>query len=268
MFVDQLEFSEFMDLSLMSPAIQRAARRREVAEFKWLIMSPGHFVIHITELDPLKPKLIFKLSSDAVKRVTRHRNTFTLKCGPGLVEKYLGFWDLSKTLLMVLEPRKYHFEGNYYLDFVFDFTKNFETFTMSNANLTLNQAKKILESIDVNVFRLENISFEGRRPRKLNLKHKNMFINVYKWFRFEWYLDMKCQKMTIENDVSLNDLLLFVKSWIDGNLENLEQCSFNMIEHIGGNSIIRDNFIEDLRKIVTVVRSVITSYKITFKLIA
>uniref|UniRef100_A0A1I7TTS0 F-box domain-containing protein n=1 Tax=Caenorhabditis tropicalis TaxID=1561998 RepID=A0A1I7TTS0_9PELO len=260
-FVDQLELSELLELSLMSPAIQRAAKRREIAEFKWLIMSPGHFVIHITELDPQKPKMIFKLSTDATKRIRRLKNTITLKCGPRLEDKIEEFRKLSKTLLKVVKPQKYHFDGGLYLDFVFGFTKRFDIFTMSNASLTLNQAKTILESIDVDIFRLQNTRLEDSIPQKFQMKHKNMFLNNCWWsFSFESFLDMKCHKIIMENgietNVQLEDLLSIVKRWMDGSLENLEHFETTyMINPYKNKNDFRIELAKELRKLGTVDRN-------------
>ncbi|EGT57563.1 hypothetical protein CAEBREN_02944 [Caenorhabditis brenneri] len=237
---------EILDLSLSSPFIKNAAKslRLSFSELKWLISTPGHFVIHLIPTNPNEPKIIFKLAQKSSSKffsgclngkkcgITRSGSLFTVKCGPSLCEKIELLDDLTSTILEIFTVEKFHVKSNLYTDFLFKHSRKFETFSLSCQEvLTVKQMRMLMEGIEVDIFKLES-SKPMEFGEIFELNHRETHLPFANWLISKPLLSIKCEKLvigSIEHKPRLQPInfVNFVSNWMNGGMDNLKFFELN-----------------------------------------
>ncbi|EGT60073.1 hypothetical protein CAEBREN_10205 [Caenorhabditis brenneri] len=207
----KVDMVETIDLALSSLHVRDTAisLRLSAASIKWIILAPGHFVIHLLPMDPNQNRIIFKLAQESSAifhpacvnhhkvQIARSRSVFTLKCGSDVEENFNLLNDLTKTILEFVAVKGFNFQSNIYVDFPFAITKSFGSFLLSGGSLTSVQMRTLMEEISVDIFKLENVFYADSGDEVFQLKHREMRFPLPSWMCLQALIDSKCEKLHI-----------------------------------------------------------------------
>ncbi|EGT60063.1 hypothetical protein CAEBREN_16420 [Caenorhabditis brenneri] len=222
----KVDMVEILDLALSSLIVRDAAisLRLSVASIKWMIIAPGHFVIHLVPMDPNQSRIIFKLAEDSSTifhpacvnykevQIARSRSVFTVKCGSYFEEKVKLLDDLTKTILEIVKVKEFNFQSNAFVDFPFAITKSFGSYILSGGSLTSVQMRTMMEEISVDIFKLENVFYTDSGNEVFQLKHRDMQLPLPSRMCLQVLIDSKCEKLRITPKPE--GFMVFERSWI------------------------------------------------------
>ncbi|KAF1769758.1 hypothetical protein GCK72_001575 [Caenorhabditis remanei] len=132
-------------------------------------------------------------------------------------------------------------------NFIWKHTKKFRDFVYYqneiDTSATSKELKFLLEEITVNQLELRLKPEIHPTISKLKLKHSTMQLDYSLSIHFDSYFDMKCEKVWITvSIVNSEDIVNFVRNWLDRNLENLQFFSVEIRNDVFDEDFIFSKF--------------------------
>lgn len=186
-----------------------------------------------------------------------NRANFFLFCGKAYTDQELIVKSLTQHFHEIMRFNAYSFRAiqvslnSIMSSFIWKHTKKFRDFVFSqnevDTSATSKQLKFLLEEITVNQMELRLKPEIYPQIFKLDLKHSSLKLDYSQSINFDSYFNMKCEKVWITvSKVSSEDIVKFVRNWIDGKLENLQFFSVEIRTDVFDEEFIFSKFKENM----------------------
>ncbi|CAO4384473.1 unnamed protein product [Caenorhabditis nigoni] len=241
-------YMELFDLTFMSRPLKYTAHSLHIpcSTFEWRVGCPRTSInITLKDLNQRNVKIAFKIdkvpSNTMQKRVNfkrklpikRSGKQFVLKCGKDDAENLLILEDLTQHLLDMLRVEDFLLMSrlNLFGTNILEKTQKFSSFKLIYQDLTEEDTKKILESLEVDDFHL---NFTGPKlrddPKDFDLKHPIMELGNVDWLSIKSILAAKCERLLLGrvNHITQKDFSDIVRTWANGGFENLQELKLQV----------------------------------------